>query len=209
MPELLRLFIICVLIFFCSLSGYASDDAAASSKKPAVIQIIKKPCYIGCGYEFQYCYYYDIANMKDAITVKEWVIEGDYIKGKALADIKAKLLMKACYQLSLTAAYPVVDESINLVAAFDFAIKTNNGKCINEKESNISYSSFELKGDLQKNPISLMQTWLMEDMKGIIKDSVSKAVHDSLSDNNKSEKVYCGDKQYNTVDTDEQCQCGY
>jgi hypothetical protein len=209
MSNFLRLYALCILISFYSLSGFASDSDASSGKTPEFIQVIKKPCYIGCDYQFQYCYFYDISNMKDGITIKEWHAEKDHVKGKAVADIKAKLLIKACYQLSLGAAYPVVDDNIDLEAEFDFIIKINNGGCIEEKESAVEYSSFNLKGNLQADPIPSMQTWLEGDMKGIIKDSFSKAVHDLLPESSKADKIYCGDEQYNTVDTDVKCQCEY
>ncbi len=209
MPALLRLFVISIPVFFFSISGYASDDVSTRRTKPEYIKIIKEPCYVGCDYQFQYCYYYNIANMENSIKVKEWYIEDNYIKGKAAADIKAKLLMKACYQLSLSAAYPVIDDDINLSADFDFTIKIKNDECIEEPRSSIDYSSFELKGNVQKDPIQLMKTWLIDDMKGIIKDSVSMAVHDSLPPDKKAQKVYCGDKQYNTELTEEKCHCDY
>ena len=210
MSKLLRFFILGILISLYSLSVNAADTATASGKTPEYIPITKKPCYIGCGYQFQFCYYYNISNMNNAITVKEWNVEDGFITGKAAADINAKLLIKACYQLSLTAAYPVIDEDLNLEAEFEFKIKLSGDakdQCIEYRKSSITYTAFELKGDVRTDPIPLMQGQLGQDMADIIQDSVSKAVFESLYENNRGKKFYCGENRDELYETDTICQC--
>ena len=212
MSKLLRLLILGILLGFYSISVNAANTPISPDSKPEFIPIIKKPCYIGCNYEFQFCYYYNISNMKNAITVTAWKVEKGYVTGRAVADIKAKLLIKLCYQLSLSAAYPVVDDEINLDAEFEFKIKLNDdasGQCVDDRDSSITYSSFELKGNLKADPIPLMQGQLSQDMADIIKDSVSKAVHDSLAEDEGNKRIYCGKDQDDTKENDLGCQCDY
>ncbi len=210
MYTFLRLLFLSILSVLLCLSVNAADIPAASNIKPEFIPVIKKPCYIGCNYQFMYCYYYNISNMNNAITVKEWNVENGFVTGKAVADIKAKLLIKLCYQLSLTSAVPVIDEGLNLKAEFEFKIKLgkdSKDQCIEYQENAVTYSSFELKGDLKKEPIPLMQGQLEQDLADIIQDSVSKAVYESLPGDKKNKKIYCGEDQHNIDDKNAQCGC--
>ena len=210
MFSLMRLFILCILIGFYSMGANATNNFITPVKGPGFIPILKKPCYIGCDYLFQFCYYYNISNMNDAITVREWNIEKDSITGTAAADIKAKLLIKVCYQLSLAAAYPFIDEELNLEAEFNFKMKVSGDtkeQCIDYDESTITYTSFELKGDMKTDPVPLMINQLGLDMKNIIQDSVSKAVYGSLHEKNKSKKFYCGEHNDELYESNIRCQC--
>ncbi len=210
MSILLRLLILSILLSFYSLSADAINTSNTPDKKPEVIHLIKKPCYIGCDYLFQFCYYYNISNMKDAITVKEWNIEDDLVTGKAVADIKAKLLIKVCYQLSLTSAYAVVDQDVNLESEFEFRIKLKgDGKnqCIQRQEDAIKYFSFELKGDLEIDPIPLMQGQLEQDMADIIQDSISKEVYEYSQDKNEGKNIYCSEEHNKIYEEDYPCRC--
>ena len=177
---------------------------------PEFIPVVKKPCYIGCDYQFQFCYYYNISNMDNAITVKKWNVEKDFITGKAVADIKAKLLIKMCYQVSLTSAYAVVDKDLNFESEFEFKIKLNRDtedQCIEFQDDAITYASFELKGDTKTDPIPLILGQLGQDMGEIIQDSVSKAVYESLPDNIRGENVYCNKEHNKTFEDTYPCRC--
>jgi len=210
MPKPLKLFILGILLSLYSFCVNASDISTSPANKPGFIPIIKKPCYIGCDYMFKFCYYYNISNAKDAITVKEWNVEKNFVTGKAVADIKAKLLIKVCYQLSLTSAYPVVEQDLNLESEFGFKIKINENsknRCIEFQEDAITYYSFEFKGDLNTDPIPLMQGQLEQDLAEIIQNSVSKAVYESIAENKKGNKVYCAEKQNNTYEDNAPCRC--
>ena len=210
MLTLIRIFILCILIVLLSQGADAANTSVTSVKEPGFIPILKKPCYIGCDYQFQFCYYYNISNMNDAITVKEWNIEKDFITGAAAADIKAKLLIKVCYQLSLAAAFPVIDEELNLEVEFDFKIKVSGDakdQCIDYDESSISYTSFKLKGDMKADPVPLMINQLGVDMAEIIQDSVSKAAYESLHEKNKGKKFYCGEHNDELYESNIRCQC--
>lgn len=210
MPRISRLLILSILLSFYSLSVNASGTSATPGEKPEFIPVIKMPCYIGCDYMFQFCYNYKISNMKDAITVKEWNIEKDFVTGKAVADIKAKLLIKMCYQVSLTSAYAVVDQDLNVKSEFEFKIKINGSekdKCVEYEEGAIAYSSFELKGDLNTDPIPVMQEKLGYDIKEIIQDSVGKVVIESLQENNGANNIYCYEEYNVTFENDTQCRC--
>ena len=210
MSTFLRLLILSIFSSLLSISVNAADTPAASNIKPEFIPVIKKPCYIGCDYQFQYCYYYNISNMNNAITVKEWNVENGFVTGKAVADIKARLLIKLCYQLSLAAAFPVIDQDLNLEAEFEFKIKLakdSGDQCIEYQENAVTYSSFELKGDLKKEPIPLMEGQLEQDMADIIQDSVSKAVYESLSGAKENKRIYCGEDQRNIEEKNVQCGC--
>ena len=210
MPTSLRFFILSILIIFCSLNVNASNTPTSTDKKPEFIPVIKKPCYIGCDYLFQFCYYYNISNMENAVTVKEWKVENDLITGKAVADIKAKLLIKMCYQVSLTSAYAVVDQDINLKSEFEFKIKLNGnaeGQCVEYQPDAIAYYSFEYKGDMELDPIPLMEGQLGQDMAEIIQDSVSKAVYESLPDNKRGKRIYCDEEHNETFKDNTPCRC--
>ena len=206
----LIVFILGILIGLHSLVVSASGVSNNPYKKPEFIPVIKKPCYIGCDYMFQFCYYYNISNMENAITVKEWKVENDFVTGKAVADIKAKLLIKMCYQVSLTSAYAVVDHDINLESEFEFKIKLHGNKkdqCIDYQEDAITYNSFEYKGDMELDPIPLMEGQLGQDMAEIIQDSVSKAVYESLPEDIRGEKIYCKEDYNKTFEDNSQCRC--
>ena len=210
MAKLLRLFFLSILLSYYSFATHAADTSTAPYKKPEFIPIIKKPCYIGCDYLFQFCYYYNISNMDDAITVKEWNVEKDTVTGKAIADITAKLLIKMCYQVSLSSAYPVVDQDLNIKSEFEFKIKLNGDakeQCIEFKEDSITYSSYELVGDVNTEPIPLMQGQLDKDIGEMIQDSVSKAVYDSLPENNRGKNVYCGEEHNDVFEDNLPCRC--
>lgn len=210
MFPLLRVCILGILIGLYSLSISASGVSNTPNKKPEFIPVIKKPCYIGCDYLFQFCYYYNISNMEHAIKVKEWKVENDFVTGKAVADIKAKLLIKMCYQVSLTSAYAVVDHDINLESEFEFKIKLQGNKkdrCIDYQEDTITYNYFEYKGDMELDPIPLMEGQLGQDMAEIIQDSVSKAVYESLPENIRGEKIYCKEEYNKTFEDNTQCRC--
>ena len=148
MSTFLRLLILSIFSSLLSISVNAADTPAASNIKPEFIPVIKKPCYIGCDYQFQYCYYYNISNMNDAITVKEWKVENGFVTGKAVADIKARLLIKLCYQLSLAAAFPVIDQDLNLEAEFEFKIKLakdSGDQCIEYQENAVTYGNCDYR----------------------------------------------------------------
>jgi hypothetical protein len=199
-----------LLLGFYSLSWSATEPSTTSVNTPEFIPVTKKPCYIGCDYQFQYCYHYNILNMNDAIKVKEWNVSGGFVTGKAVADIKAKLMVKACYQLSLAAAIPVVDKEIDLTSEFEFRIKVNGDSgdmCISDEESTINFSTLELRGDLKPDPIPLMQAHLQDYMSSILKESVINAVHNSLAMDKGSEKAYCGEGETDTEETDAPCGC--
>ena len=210
MYKLSRLLIPGILLSFFYITAYAADTSITPDKKPEFIPVIKKPCYIGCDYLFQFCYYYNISNMKDAITVKEWNIEKDFVTGKAVAYIKAKLLIKMCYQVSLSSAYAVVDQDLDIKSEFEFKIKINgdtNAQCIEFQEDAITYSSYELIGDLDTDPIPLMQGQLDHDTGEMIQDSVSKAVYDFLAGNSEGKKVYCDEEHNETYKDEYPCRC--
>ena len=118
-----RFFFLVCLVFSFVLPISASNTPAANSEKPENIPIIKMPCYIGCDYNFQYCYNYNIFNLSDAIEVTEWKNENGWIEGHALVNANANLLVKLCYQLSLTSAYAVIDKQLNLKAEFDLSLR--------------------------------------------------------------------------------------
>jgi len=198
------------LLSFNSFIADAGDSPITPDNKPAFIPIVQKPCYIGCDYMFQFCYYYNISNMNDAIKVKEWNLENDFVTGKATADIKARLLIKMCYQVSLSSAYAVVDQDLNIKSEFEFKIKLNGDtkdQCIEFQADAITYSSYELVGDVNTEPIPLMHGQLDQDMGQIIQDSVSKAVYDSLHGNNKGKKVYCDEEHNKTYEDHYPCRC--
>jgi hypothetical protein len=115
-----------------------------------------------------------------------------------------------CYQVSLSSAYPVADQDVNLTSEFKFKIKlSGDGKdeCIGYREDAITYSSFELAGNLKMDPIPLMQGQLEQDIAFIIQDSVSKAAYEYLHGENKGNNVYCN-KEYNKVyEKDYPCRC--
>ena len=210
MTKLLRLFILSILLVGYSLNVIAADTSITPDNKPEFIPVIKKPCYIGCDYLFQFCYHYDISNMNDAIKVKEWNIEKDFVTGKAVAKMKARLLIKMCYQVSLTSAYAVIDQDLNFESEFEFKIKLNKetkDQCVEYREDSISYSSFELKGDVNTDPIPLMLGKLGQDMGEIIQDSVSKAVYDSLPEDYKGKNVYCSEEYNDTYKNNAPCRC--
>lgn len=210
MPRILRLSILSIFLSFYSLSLNAAGNSSSPDVKPEFIPIIKKPCYIGCDYLFQFCYYYNILNMENAIRVKEWNVEKDYATGKAVADIKAKLLIKMCYQVSLTSAYAVVDQELNIKSEFEFKIKLigdTKDQCIEFQEDAITWSSYELIGDVNTDPIPLMQGHLDQDIGVIIQDSVSKAVYDSLPIKNRDTKVYCDEERNETFKDNAPCRC--
>ncbi len=210
MSRLLRLIILFMLLSLPPLNVNASDTANSPGTKPQFIPVTKKPCYVGCDYLFQFCYYYNILNMSDAISVKEWHVEGDFVTGKAVANINARLLIKMCYQVSLSSAYPVYDQDVNLESEFDFKIKLNGegkDRCIQYQEGAITYSSFELKGDLKTDPMPIMQGQLEQDMADIIHDSFSKAVYGYMNGENKGLKVYCSEERNKAYEDNYPCRC--
>jgi hypothetical protein len=199
-----------LLLGYYSLTVGATEPSTAPRNTPEFIPVAKKPCYIGCDFQFPYCYHYNISNMDDAIKVKEWNVSGGLVTGKAVADIKANLGIKMCYQVSLTSAIEVVNKEIDLTSEFEFSIKVNGDAgdmCISDEESIISFSSMELKGDLKADPIPLMQEHLLGNMSAIIKDSVIKAVHSSITKDKGSKKVYCGEGETDTEETNIPCGC--
>lgn len=207
MPRILRLFILIIFLSFYSLVAYAADPPG---ERPEFIPIIKKPCYLGCDYVFQFCYYYNISNMDNAIKVTEWNADDNFITGKAVADIKAKLLIKMCYQVSLTSAYAVVDQDLNFKSEFEFKIKLKGDikeQCIEFEEGAITYSTFELTGDVKTDPIPVMRGQLSQDIAEIIHDSVSKTVYKSLPANIRSKKVYCSEEHNKTYEENYPCRC--
>ncbi len=188
----------------------ALEQATAPSNIPEFIPVAKKPCYIGCDFQFQYCYHYNILNMNDAIKITEWNVTGGMVTGKAVADIKANLIIKMCYQVSLTSAFVVLDKEIDLASEFEFSIKVNGdaeNQCISDEESTISFSSMELKGDIKTEPIPLMQEHLIGNMSAIIKDSVIKAVYSSVARDKKLKNIYCGEGETDTAEVDSSCGC--
>lgn len=211
MPGILRFLIFCIMLCFCSISVNASDTAAPAGERPEFIPVVKKPCYIGCDYLLQFCYFYDISNMENAIKVKEWNVDKDYVTGKAVANIKARFLIKMCYQVSLTSAYPVVDQDLDFESEFEFKINLINSdagdQCIQFQDEAITYNSFELKGDVDTDPIPRMQGQLGKDMAEMIQDSVSKAVYDFLPENIRGKKVYCLEEFNKTYEDNASCPC--
>ncbi|NLD36636.1 MAG: hypothetical protein GX654_07195 [Desulfatiglans sp.] len=203
-------FIFILLLGFCPLSLIAIEPSPAPGNAPEFIPVSKKPCYIGCDFQFQYCYHYNILNMNDAIKVKEWNVSEGLVTGKAAADIKAMLLIKMCYQVSLTSAFPVAEKEIDLQSEFEFSIKVNSDAgdmCISDEESTINFSTLELKGDIKTEPIPLMQEHLIGNMSAIIKDSVIKAVYSSVSKDKKLKNIYCGEGPTDTAESDAPCGC--
>lgn len=216
---ILRYFLI-ILIIFSSFPVHAKNTSNNNNKDPEFISIFKTPCYIGCNYAFQYCYSYNISNLNNAIKVEEWEYKNGWVKGRAVVNINAKLLVKACYQLSLASAYAVVDEVLNLEAEFEFKVKLSKdsqgkrikSQCINDLESSISYSSFELKGNLTDDPIPVMKENLIEDIKYSIRYSVYKAVYDSMmkgssSENQTSKYIYCDNPEPGWEEDSAPCPC--
>jgi|GEM_PF-3069546 hypothetical protein len=209
MPRIIS-FIFILFLGFYSLAVGALESLTAPSDKPEFIPVTKKPCYIGCDFQFQYCYHYNILNMNDAIKVKEWNVSGGLVTGKAAADIKANLIIKMCYQVSLTSAFAVAEKEIDLASEFEFSIKVKDDAgsiCISDEESTISFSTLELKGDIKTEPIPLIQEHLIGNMSAIIKDSVIKAVHSSASKDNKLKNIYCGEGPAYTPEGDAPCGC--
>jgi hypothetical protein len=199
-----------LLLGFYSLTVGAAEPSTAPGKTPEFIPVAKKPCYIGCDFQFPYCYHYNISNMDNAIKVEEWNVSNGLVTGKAVADIKAMLIIKMCYQVSLTSAFTVVEKEIDLASEFEFSIKVNDDAsdmCISDEESSIRFSTLELKGDLKTDPIPLMQSNLEENISAIIKDSVIKAVHSSVAKDKALKNIYCGEGQANTAETDSTCGC--
>jgi hypothetical protein len=202
--------ILMLLLGFYSLPVNAIEQSASPSNTPEFIPVAKKPCYIGCDFQFPYCYHYNISNMDDAIKVKEWNASNGLVTGKAVADIKANLMIKMCYQVSLTSAFAVVDKEIDLSSEFEFSIKVNGDEgdmCISDEDSTISFSSMELKGDLKTEPIPLMQAHLLENISTIIKDSVIKAVHSSIAKDKGAITIYCGEGHTDKENADASCGC--
>lgn len=209
MPRIIS-FIFILLLGFNSLTLVAVEPSTTPSNIPEFIPVSKKPCYIGCDFQFQYCYHYNISNMDDAIKVKEWNVSGGLVTGKAVADIKATLLIKMCYQVSLTSAFAVAEKEIDLASEFEFSIKVNDDAgdmCISDEESTINFSTLELKGDLKTEPIPLIQEHLIGNMSAIIKDSVIKAVYSSVSKDKKLKNIYCGEEPTDTAESDAPCGC--
>lgn len=203
-------FIFILLFGFNSLTLVAAEPSTTPSNTPEFIPVSKKPCYIGCDFQFQYCYHYNILNMNDAIKVKEWNVSDGLVTGKAVADIKATLLIKMCYQVSLTSAFAVAEKEIDLASEFEFSIKVNSNAddiCISDEESTISFSNLELKGEIKTEPIPLIQEHLIGNMSAIIKDSVIKAVYSSVSKDKKLKNIYCGEGPTDTAESDAPCGC--
>ncbi|MBN1907370.1 MAG: hypothetical protein JW927_19990 [Deltaproteobacteria bacterium] len=203
-------FIFILLLGFNSLTLVAVEPSTTPSNIPKFIPVSKKPCYIGCDFQFQYCYHYNISNMDNAIKVKEWNVSDGLVTGKAVANIKATLLIKMCYQVSLTSAFAVAEKEIDLISEFEFSIKVNGNAddiCISSEESTISFSNLELKGDIKTEPIPLMQEHLIGNMSAIIKDSVIKAVYSSVSKDKKLKNIYCGEEPTDTAESDAPCGC--
>lgn len=203
-------FIFILLLGLNPLTWVAAEPPTAHYSAPELIPVSKKPCYIGCDFQFQYCYHYNISNMDDAIKVKEWNVSNGLVTGKAVADIKAMLLIKMCYQVSLTSAFAVAEKEIDFASEFEFSIKVNGDAedmCISNEESTISFSTPELKGDIKTEPIPLIQEHLIGNMSAIIKDSVIKAVYSSFSKDKTLKNIYCGEGPFYTAESDAPCGC--
>lgn len=215
-----RLFALIALTIFVPFTVNAAKAPVIHGENPKFISITRTPCYTGCNYVFPYCYHYNVSNMNDGIKVEEWNVEKGFVTGRAIANLNANLIIKECYQLSLASAITVIDEKLDLVAEFEFKIKSGrhtsvkdvNDHCIDYGESSVSYSSFKLKGDLTEDPIPEMERKLIEDIKSMIKHSVCETVYysltgDSSHDHDKSKNIYCDKSQNDSESNTTSCPC--
>lgn len=216
MPLLRYIIFIASVIFILSfITVNATTTAVTSEQYPEFIPIIHAPCCLECSYSLPYCYNYIISNIDDGIKVEEWKLDSDGIKGRATANIDAKLIIKMCFQLSLTSAYVLIDEELDLQAEFDFNVgfslrENSEMKCIDEKKSSISFSSFALKGDLTTDPIPEIAPRLTEDILSSIKDSVYKTAYIFLDSNllpGDKENIYCQQPQNDAEASTSPCPC--
>lgn len=190
---------------------------------PENAPITYEPCYIGCDLSFPYCYGYNILNMDDAVKIEDWKVEGDLVKGRAVANVNGKIKAKVCYQLSLNSKDYLLNDELNLEAEFDFSVKIFRDTpednftpvCIDYEESSITYSSFSFKGDLLKNSQSFfseIEALIAQEMEYVLEDSLYKAVYESLTGNppegkEKRKNIYCGGEQVDQEPDEMICGC--
>ncbi len=216
MPKSKIIFLIVLFVFISGLfTAGTTNTAPDTGKYPDFIRITDTPCCLECSYSLPYCYNYKISNMNDAIKVTGWNFDNGLIKGTAVANIDAILITKMCFQLSLTSAYLLTDEELDLEAEFDFNVKISSNKnvksrCIEETESSVSYRSFLLNGDLTSDPIPEVINQLAEDIQSSIKYSVYRAVYESfegpLSSGNEK-NIYCTESQSDFEANESPCPC--
>ena len=112
--------------------------------------------------------------------------------------------------VGLNAFSTFIDQDLNIKSEFEFKIKFNKDskdQCIEFQEDNIIYSSYELIGDINTDPIPTMLGQLDQDIGEIIQGSVSKAVYNFLSGSNRDKNIYC-DAEYNkTYEDNYPCRC--
>jgi len=215
-----KLVIFIALIISGSFTVNAENTPIVPEGNPKIIPITHSVCCLECSYYLPFCYNYNILNMNDGIKVKNWNFDQGWIKGRAIADIDANLIIKMCYQLSLTSAYIVIDEELDLKAEFEFSVNISRlspegniiGQCIDDGKSSITYSSFVLKGNLTDDPIPLIKVQLIEDIKSIIKHSLYKTAYNSLMgdnspENQKGENIYCDISQTDQESSTAPCPC--
>ncbi|MFC1839559.1 hypothetical protein ACFL1N_08265 [Thermodesulfobacteriota bacterium] len=218
MPILRHFAIIVLVIFLLSfITVNATNTATVSEEYPGFIPITHAPCCLECSYSLPYCYYYNISNMNDGIKVVEWNLDNGWINGRAIANIDANLIVKMCFQLSLTAAYILMDEEFDLEAEFDFKVKLTSddnlkNQCIDKAESIVNYSSFVLKGDLSSDPVPEIGFQLVDDIKSVIKHSICKTAYDSLNgglspEGGENENIYCHQSQDDSEAIESPCPC--
>lgn len=216
----IRIFFIALVTFFYCFFINTDSVYAKSGAAPEFIPILKVPCYIGCDYSFKYCYNYNITNKNNGIKILEWDQSGDHIKGKASANLLANLIVKVCYQVSLTSSLDVINKELNLDSGFDFDIKINNSgktskdiiKHILIGDSTVSFSSFTLKGSMKEDPLPLMEEHLIDYIKYSIEQAVFSTVYKAVNglaagDNLKNVNIF-GDYTPDDTDSDDSaCPC--
>lgn len=203
-------FISSAVIIFSLFTVNPANTVTIPDENPEFIPVTHAPCCLECSYTLPYCYNYNISNMNNGIKVLEWKLDNGFINGRAVADIDANLIIKMCFQLSLTAAYVLVDEEVDLETEFDFKVKLSSSensktRCIDETGSIFSYLSFVLKGNLDSDPIPEVGAQLVADIKSAIEHSVYKTAYDSLKDNpSENNDIYCYQSK---KDTESPCPC--
>ena len=214
----LRQYSIVLFIFILILFTSNSVNAQASNEEyPEFIPLLQAPCCLECSYTLPYCYNYNISNMDEGIKVLEWKFDDGWINGSAAASIDAKLIIKMCFQLSLSAAYILLDEEMDLDAEFDFKVKISSidnskGRCIDKTQSEIDYKSFVLQGNLAADPIPEIGNQLVEDIAYVIETSVYKAAHDLInsnvsSENDENSNILCDQPQDDSRAIESPCPC--
>ena len=209
-----------IILFILILSQFAANPAntlANNEGHPEFIPVTHEPCCLECSYSLPYCYNYNISNMNNGIKVKEWEVDNGWINGRAVADIDANLIIKMCFQLSLSASYVLLDEELDLETEFTFKVKISSsenskGWCIDKEESEIIYLTFLLKGNLDSDPIPEVGAQLVDDIQSMIEHSIYQTAYDllnkqSLPGNEENNNLYCHPSQNDSESEESPCPC--